>query len=234
MLQESTRNRDHDYDNVNVAPNGPNMRKCLGTVNELNAEQSCCVRHVFHELQIVLPYFAPWYAPGFYSESASVRWEVVVPLGRPCMCHQGARQQNDELAMMTMMVASTWPAAGSDGELRTGRRRVTTFLKSQVLLQKNQQKTIKNKASPRKTNKKYRNANFDNDWRMAPSRPGLSPQGLLMHPAFPHRHRRGKVFRGINLHCKDCTKTSGTKDRKSWPFRSFPGFLAHKATTKQM
>ena len=149
MLQGSTRNRDHDYDNVNVAPN---MQKCLGTVNELNAEQSCCVRHaVFHGLQIVLPYFAPCYAPGFYSESASVRWVVVVPLGRPFMCHQGARQQNDELAIMTMMVVSTWPAAGSDGELRTGRRRVTTWLK--CFCKNNQQKNKKNKFRQEKQTK---------------------------------------------------------------------------------
>lgn len=157
MLQGSTRSRDHDYDNVNVAPN---MRKCLGTVNELNAEQSCCVRHVFHELQIVLPYFAPCYAPGFYSESASVRWVVVVPLGRPFMCHQGARQQNDELAMMTMMVASTWPAAGSDGELRTGRRRVTTWLKSQVLLQKQSTKNNKKQSFAKKNKEKITKRKF--------------------------------------------------------------------------
>lgn len=90
--------------------------------------------------------------------SRVLQWECVSPmgvvaLGRPFMCHQGARQQNDELAMMTMMVVSTWPAAGSDGELRTGRRRVTTCLKSQVLLQKQSTKNKKNKFRQEKQTK---------------------------------------------------------------------------------
>lgn len=89
--------------------------------------------------------------------------------------------------------------------------------KKQSFFKKNAQKISKRKFWPH--------------WLMAPSRPGLSPQGILAHPAFPHRHRRGKVFRGINHHCKDCTKTRGTKDRKTWSFRCFPGVLAHKATT---
>ena len=53
------------------------------------------------------------------------------------MCHQGTRQQNEELAMMTMMVVSTWPAAGSDGAAK-GQRRVTTFFR--CTCKNNQQK----------------------------------------------------------------------------------------------
>ena len=73
MLQESTTNRDHDCDNVNVAPN---MRKCLGTVNELNAELTIMLCPAcFSRTTNCSPLFCTLIC------SRVLQWECVSPMG---------------------------------------------------------------------------------------------------------------------------------------------------------